>query len=325
MSLLPTYPDLPSKAEAFEQIIIDTKNDVERFISEISNEISQDKNRRFIYRGVADSRYKIFNSAQRHYNEKELIKITSYDNLILGLINEALNYQNGLLRKYLEGFLVPYHIPVLSFLQHYGAPTPLIDWTYNLQIALFFSTDGQRHNASNRDIDNYFSIYRIDKGACGSDLINISKYLALALSDIYRIIRDNPEVDAEEVLNNNIDFEYTSFKDVKLFYISDFERFANIPSLTTQTNLNIINQEGLFIFNASETEPLEAFFGTERDPFYALPKIKCYDIHKSLYHFVLNQITEVRRDAGLIKLTKEFIYPQEEDIAKKAFENYLAK
>jgi hypothetical protein len=44
-----------------------------------------------------------------------------------------------------------------------------------------------------------------------------------------------------------------------------------------------------------------------------------------LYYYVLNEITEARRDAGFIPLTKEFIYPQEEDIAKKAFENYLKR
>ena len=44
-----------------------------------------------------------------------------------------------------------------------------------------------------------------------------------------------------------------------------------------------------------------------------------------MYLDVLDKITEVRRNAGLIPLTRDFIYPQEEDIAKKAFENYLKR
>ena len=37
----------------------------------------------------------------------------------------------------------------------------------------------------------------------------------------------------------------------------------------------------------------------------------------------MNKITEIRRDLGLIPLNKDFIYPQEEEIAKNAFINYL--
>lgn len=324
MATLPTYPNLETKGNYFDQRIINTKEQVqELFIGNMKDYIAQEKSHRFIYRGVTNARYKIYSSAQRNFAEKELSNITTFDDLIAGTINQALNYQDGLLRKYLQGFNIPYDIPVLSFLQHYGAPTPLIDWTYNSEIAVFFTTDGQKHNASNVDIDNYFSIYCIDKNACGGDLMNISSWLANTLGDISDIIEEHPEADATEVVNRYNQFSYFTFRDLILFYVSDFERHANIPAITSQSNLNIINQQGLFIFNASENEPLESYFGTRRDPYSGLPRIKCFDIHKSLFYYVLNEITEVRRNAGLIPLTREFIYPQEEDIAKKAFENYL--
>ncbi|MEN9301636.1 MAG: hypothetical protein RL264_65 [Bacteroidota bacterium] len=326
MATLPTYQNLESKANAFEQRIINTKEEVQAFfMSNIKENIAEEKSRRFIYRGVTNSRYKIFSSAQRNFAEKELSNITTYDNLIAGTIQEALNYQDGLLRKYLQGFNIPYDIPVLSFLQHYGAPTPLIDWTYNVEVAAFFTTDGQKHNASNTDIDNYFSIYCIDKKACGGDLMNISKWLADVYWRIMEIREHHPEADASAVINRFNEFNYFTFRDLSLFFISDFERIQDIPAIASQSNLNIINQQGLFIFNSSEDEPLESYFGTHRDPFSGLPRIKCFDFHKSLYYYVLNEITEARRDAGLIPLTKEFIYPQEEDIAKRAFENYLKR
>lgn len=324
MSQLPVYNDLESKGKAFKQVLINTKADVEIFIEELRSEIAQENNRRFIYRGVTDAKYKLFSSAQRHFAEKELNNITSYENLITGLIENALKYQNGLLRKYFSGFGIPYDVPVLSFLQHYGAPTPLLDWTYNLQIALFFSIDGLQHSASNSKIDNYFSIYSINKNLCGNDLINVSDYLSKNLSFINGINDQFPDIDASKVLNENEQFRYEMFNKLSLFFVSDFERSSDIPSLTTQTNLNIINQEGLFIFNGHSTNPLESLFGTQQEPFSLLPKINSYDIHKSLYYYVLNKITEVRRDARLIPLTREFIYPQEELIAKKAFQIFLA-
>ena len=300
MATLPTYQSLETKGNAFEQRVINTKEDVQEFfMSNIKENIVEEKTRRFIYRGVTNSRYKIFSSAQRNFAEKELVNITTYDNLIAGTIQQALDYQDGLLRKYLQGFNIPFDIPVLSFLQHYGAPTPLIDWTYNVEVAAFFATDGQKHIASNTDIDNYFSIYCIDKKACGDDLMNISKWLA----DIYwRIMlarEQHPEADASEVINRFKEFNYFTFRDLSLFFVSDFERIENIPAITSQSNLNILNQQGLFIFNSSENEPLESFFGTQGDRFSGLPRIKCFDFHKSLYYYVLNEITEARRDAAL--------------------------
>jgi len=326
MASLPTYQNLNAKENAFEQRVINTKQEVQEFfISSMKDNIAQEKKRRFIYRGVTNARYKIYSSAQRHFAEKELINITTYDNLIAGTIQEALDYQNGLLRKYFQGFNIPFDIPVLSFLQHYGAPTPLIDWTYNVEVAAFFSTDGQKHYASNSKIDNYFSIYCIDKKACSRDLMNISEWLVENYWRIIQITEQHPEADASDVIYRYNQFNYFTFRDLILFFVSDFERIAYFPAITSQTNLNIINQQGLFIFNASENEPLESYFGTNLDPFSGLPKIKCFDFHKSLYYYVLNAITEVRRVAGLIPLTREFIYPQEEDIAKKAFENYLKR
>jgi hypothetical protein len=326
MATLPTYNTLALKAEHFDQIIINSKEDVVNlFLGKMKENIQKEKEKRFIYRGVTNARYKIFSSSQRNYAEKELHNVTNYNDLISGTIDEALCFQDGLLRKYFEGFGILFDIPVLSFLQHYGAPTPLIDWTYNSEIALFFTTDGQKHSASNNDVDNYFSIYCIDKAKCGNDLMNISHWLATHYETIGDITSEHPEVDATEVINRFTQFNYNTFSALGVFFISDFERAGNIPAITCQSNLNIINQQGLFIFNSSQDEPLENFFGTSRDPYSGLPKIVCYDIHKSLYYYVLDKITEVRRDVGLIPLTREFIYPQEELIAKKAFENYLSR
>lgn len=324
MALLPKYNTLEEKGQAFNQVVITEKSEVDNlFLPAIREELQRKKSYQFIYRGVSNAKYKIYSSAQRAFIENELHNITGFNEMISGSIQKALDYQNGLLRKYLTGFNTLFDLPVLSFLQHYGAPTPLIDWTYNIEVALFFSTDGLRHDASNTDIDNYFSIYSIDKKK-SLELQNISEWLAFQIATLSNITENNPEVDATEVSERFHQFNYESFREVRLFYISDFERYMNLPALTTQTNLNIINQEGLFLFNASPDEPLEGFFGTNRDPFH-LPKIKSYDIHKSFYYYVQDQITEIRRDLGLLPLNREFIYPQEEVIAKSAFINYLKK
>ena len=45
---------------------------------------------------------------------------------------------------------------ILAFIQHYGGPTPLLDFTSNLSTALFFAFDG-------REDDNYASLYIVPK------------------------------------------------------------------------------------------------------------------------------------------------------------------
>ena len=48
-------------------------------------------------------------------------------------------------------------------MQHHGCPTPLLDWTYKFQNALYFGLDGLESEERKREIDDYFSVYFIDE------------------------------------------------------------------------------------------------------------------------------------------------------------------
>ena len=52
-------------------------------------------------------------------------------------------------------------ISVLGYLQHHNCPTPLLDWTYSFEIALFFGIDELDKNQSVKEIEDYFSLYYI--------------------------------------------------------------------------------------------------------------------------------------------------------------------
>ena len=87
------------------------------------------------------------------------------------------------------------------------------------------------------------------------------------------------------------------------------------------SNLNIINQKGLFVFNPDPTRPLEEFINIKNDKLEeisisynpTLPKIKCYDIHKNLAEYVKKKIN----------ISENYIYPKEEEIAKSALKSFL--
>ena len=54
-------------------------------------------------------------------------------------------------------------LAVLSFLQHYGCPTPLLDWTYNFSNALFFSVQNLDKQTANWEIEKYFCVYFLEE------------------------------------------------------------------------------------------------------------------------------------------------------------------
>lgn len=46
-------------------------------------------------------------------------------------------------------------------------PTPLLDWTYKFQNALFFGLDGLEKNQGAKEIDDYFSLFYLEEEYMG--------------------------------------------------------------------------------------------------------------------------------------------------------------
>lgn len=321
------YPSLADKASNFQHTIIDNKGQLDDLIHRWT---TVDNTKKFIFRGTVDAKYKLYNSAQRAWKTYELHSLgKTFQDFIQTEIDKAKSYQRNLLIKFYNAFgHHAYDLSILSFLQHYGAPTPLLDWTYNFDNALFFGIDGLRHYPSN-DIDNYFSVYAIDTR--WNEFISIASHLESELEQIDRILEKYPEVDAEESLKQIGKLQYAFFHQLKLFYLPGYTSggiFFGINNKPTfklvynQHNLNVINQEGLFVFNSDPDHPLEDYFkGPDEysfDSTFNIPKIICWDIHKSLDEYVKRHLIEGRP----IPIDKDFIYPQEEDIAKTAFRDF---
>ncbi len=330
-----TYKSLEEKSQHFESFTIDNPKGFDDLLAiwqEPSGIFTKGSEKNYIFRGLTEAKYKLYNSAQRFWSGQELNKLgKTYQEFIQTEIDNTKSFQAYLLYKYYDAFGHDIsEISILSFLQHYGAPTPLIDFTYWFDIAAFFATDGLLHVPSN-DIDNYFSIYAIDISATKGEFPSIINHIDSNLIQLKKVLDDNVNTVNNSLteLQNVKELKYKDFHDFKLFYLPGYTPDGikfNLPNnqsfnLTyNQNTLNIINQQGLLIFNSDESNPLEYFFAgnTANQSTFILPKIKCWNIHKSLSIYIKQYLTS-NRD---IPIDRDFIYPQEEFIAQRAFQEF---
>jgi hypothetical protein len=255
------------------------------------------------FRGAGEARFKLYNSSQRFWRQNNLTELEAlsepvpYIGMIQNMVNKA--KESALFRRVFEYYqLSDVHadFPILSILQHYGAPTPLMDWTYDIDVALYFAVEEAKHWEKDKDIRNYMSVYRIPK------------------SQPSEFIADNLQVVSGNMFPSITGFAEFARRKEAICYISDFEVSDNskIRPVTTIYNLNILPQKGLFIFNPSETHPLE----NVGDGKYKKSKIACYNINKDLAELIRLTINQN-------SINRDFIYPDLRMYAGGILKEYL--
>jgi len=320
MAKLEYYQSLDEKRASFNFVSpnepdqyyrIDDANTFSQWYQAMSETKQNDGDYVNFFRGVSEARHKIYNSAQRYWIQNNLMELESltqpipYLDMIQNMVDKAKEIK--LLQQVFDYYDITQEqmdIPILSILQHYKAPTPLIDWTYDLDIALYFAICDVRKSEKKEVIEDYVSIYRMNKNTHTSFLKNNLNYVS---ANVF------PSV---TVLGGWMG-------DDKVIYISDFElgqgdldkKERKIKPLTTYYNLNILAQQGLFVFNPNETRPLEAYADLH-NPGDGNTKIYCYNISKDLAELIKYKIGKNHIDA-------EYLYPNLEQYSRKILDDYL--
>ncbi|MCH5263697.1 MAG: FRG domain-containing protein [Lachnospiraceae bacterium] len=293
---------------------IDTKDVLDNHLNHLLAD-----NSHCIFRGVREARYKLFTSVQREWITNGLGRHMTINQLVNSLIrdmrqNRALNDYFALMNIVQTDFLY------LSLLQHYSAPTPLLDFTHNHRVALYFATAGLTTAYTENDIDDYFSLYYFNLDKVGTGLIRMDDFLNRGLEqgkEFYEKLAKEHPTPIDKSLLDDLD-QFTKWKDnlaeVPLAFI-DNPKFARVVTTpyTGQTlywsNLNITAQEGCFLLYNREDIPLEEYLGNSM--------VWCLDIHKSLADYV--------RTNYLSGITQETLFPNITQMAQQAYANFKEK
>lgn len=273
----------------------------------------------YIYRGINNASFKIYSSAQRHW----LLKDSYYRNIggkdFNDFINNAINIAKS--DKVFINFFLNKNIPIndfliLSVLQHYINISPLLDFTLDINSALYFAIDNYTNPKNNSGLEDYISIYYIDNKLdwmkASIQAINISgvKQIEDLLSGLSK--NDRYRISCDEVLKDTRNLTYDKYRDLGFIVVNGPDNgisLINSSILGFQceyniTNPRIIQQKGKFILNPSDDIPLvekiNSYTGFQRI-------VNCVDIHKNL----INEIEAHYLKPNLV--CKDSIYPPSKD------------
>lgn len=333
MGKLKEWKSIEEKREYFEYTKINTDEELDRFVDKPWNG--------FYFRGLNGARFRLYSSVQRTWIEQGLSKRFCYD------INAFVQREIETAREKLYPYKGLFHglndVEVLCFLQHYGAPTALIDFTLNLNAALYFASSGAALKGGDNEIDEYISVYGVEKN--NGQLIDENQFVNLTIEklkklneefggketsideriELYRNLNYGNIVKLGELQNIDSHYCYTNVKISRLVCVNDWENLEFLSNY--RTNANVIAQKGLFVVSKDE-QPMDEIFVREdyvkndlewdqRRLGYNLKYglMHCWDIHKSLIPRILDKIGD--------ECNKASLFPDNYQIAKDVFNDVM--
>ncbi len=311
--MLPEYQAIEQKQKLFPQYHrIETVAEFEKWYSQQSA-----SNTKTYFRGVKEAKFKNFTSAQRYclnHNIQELpLNIVNKEIQILRQNND------NLFEKYcVTTDIECTDIWLMSMAQHYGGISLFLDFSTNINTALFFTcqTTPQRKfdNTSKNTIDNYSSLYYSSQFGVPFEQI---------VADISNKCDFSEKNDNRGVFQKSALYTFNTFLSLGVFKIlwgssspimienkpyplefshSEYTFSRNI----IVSNMNIVSQDGCLLYYDDECNPLEK-------------DLSCVDINKSLIPYIK------RAHLWPNKKTKKRLFPSVNIIVKNQAMSSIVK
>lgn len=258
------------------------------------------------YRTLSESKYKAYTSVQRSWITNDEIcqrirnryNINCLNDYVLRLLDLVKN-NDAIYRHFAVQNVELNDALLFALLQHYGYPSPFLDFTYDLDTTLFFSIPNGGNLplppfTPNDTIDDYFSVYVID-GRIDWFQCSMQRIEAYGAANMERLLADfEGEVDTTEVQDQMRTLDYQTFRELPFVMVDGSSmgvQQIQIPSLGFTANYHMENpradaQMGLFLCNPSENLVMEEVVYNTTNQIL----IKCFDIHKSLRSDIINTI-----------------------------------
>lgn len=337
------YQSTLQKHNSFVQENIDTVKQFDKIYEEYT--AKQDT----LFRGQREAKWRLYSKLQRLWLTEWLFEKDNYQTLIERMVEQGRRQYGQPIKELLQANHIDAEnsIAVLGYLQHHGCPTPLLDWTYRFQNALYFAIDGLTPNPGSVEIEDYCSVYFIEEKYFegGSLRAIISEGLdKLEEPELQRLISifsngdeekrkamqkhfaDRKVFDRSRINGSGLIAHMTKIEHLINFpiaYFSDQDRESGII-FSLNNSKNILNQAGIFTWNADPSKPIELVGdelykeGKPEEETKDYSFCSCFNIHKSLE-------PHIRKRLEADGITKEFIYPTPDLSTWEIFENCKKK
>lgn len=304
------YNSVEEKKKYLKSCEIHSSKELWEFVDECKKQSD------LVFRGVNEAKYPLYSSAQ--VRTKASLSQQEFESIISDAISKVRD-NNELMALLRNRSKDESDFQILSLLQHYGCGTPIIDFTNNIDSALFFATDRQDNPVQtaaidDRKIDDYISIYFFNKK---------DPYHCSVQSFSAQGAKQAADLDAEMKQEYGDRYKGISDETMESFVRLPYERLSK--ELTTgglfaveghsygqykysvggkDIDYNINNerlyaQDGLFMFNGLSNKPYEE----AAKNWYSDIQNFCVNIHKSLE----GEIKKYLEDKGISSYT---IYPE---------------